>query len=145
MDMTCIPNKTNYQPDDWPNIHELMYPGKITVTEDDLKLLAQMRLDYSAYAYDGMVTSDPKRPWGNSDYAYDVAEILGMPSDDDGEYDEDMIDNIDVAAHIARLAAVLEHARDLILRHADDVIGKEIPCPIQAHGVVVASTDRADR
>lgn len=51
--------------------------SKITVTNDHLALLARMDFDWDDEIEWGAVSSDPKRPFGNSDVGRDVSEILG--------------------------------------------------------------------
>jgi len=56
-----------------------------TITEDHLKLVQQMYFNYDAACEFGAACVDPKRPYGNSDVFYDIAEILNIK----GNYDED--------------------------------------------------------
>jgi len=64
-------------------------PMEFTLTEAHLKLLVRMYVGW----YDcesGAPLVDPKRPYGNSDVAGDVAEILGVEDfdpEDDVQYD----------------------------------------------------------
>lgn len=51
--------------------------SKITVTQDHLALLARMEFDWDDECEWGAVSSDPKRPFGNSNVEGDVSEILG--------------------------------------------------------------------
>jgi hypothetical protein len=50
---------------------------KITVTSDHLALLARMTFDWDDECEWGAVSSDPKRPFRNSNVKGDVSEILG--------------------------------------------------------------------
>ncbi len=49
---------------------------RFTVTEDHLKLLRQMWVDWCDDEY-GAPAIDPKRPYGNSDVYSDMEKILG--------------------------------------------------------------------
>lgn len=51
--------------------------SKITVTEDHLTLLARMDFDWDDECEWGAVSSDPKRPFGNSNVRGDVSELVG--------------------------------------------------------------------
>lgn len=51
--------------------------SKFTVTEDHIKLLNRMYIDFSHDAYEGAPAVNIKRPYGNSDVVGDIAEILG--------------------------------------------------------------------
>lgn len=53
-------------------------PRKFVVTEDHMKLLKRIWFRYDAYTEFGAPEVDPKRPYGNSDVYYDIAEILGL-------------------------------------------------------------------
>lgn len=64
-----------------------------TLTEDHLKLLKNMYVGWQT-GYDGAPEIDPKRPYGNSIMAYDVAEILEWQTDG-GELSEEQFE----AAH----------------------------------------------
>ena len=56
-----------------------LWPGPIfTLTEDHLKLLSHLNIRNE----DGVPGVDAKRPFGNSDEAGDVHEILGWSLDD---------------------------------------------------------------
>lgn len=57
-------------------------PTTFTVTNDHLTLLRNAYLGWCDDEY-GAPDIDPKRPYGNSDVAYDIARHLGW------EYDED--------------------------------------------------------
>lgn len=46
------------------------------LTEDHIKLLRRMYVGWQ-YCETGAPEIDPKRPYGNSDVVYDIAEILG--------------------------------------------------------------------
>ena len=54
------------------------------LTEDHLKLVNRMYVDFDDGGYDGAPAVNLKRPYGNSSVFYDIAEILGIkPADDD--------------------------------------------------------------
>lgn len=60
-----------------------------TVTEDHLKLLRRMYVDWGD-AETGAPAIDPKRPYGNSDVWLDIADILGWKvRSDDADDDDD--------------------------------------------------------
>ena len=59
------------------------------LTENHIKLLSHMYVDWYEGAYDGAPTINTKRPYGNSSVAYDVYEIIHGKEWDYGEYDED--------------------------------------------------------
>lgn len=55
---------------------------KFTLKQDHLTLLNHMWVGWSDSEY-GAPEIDPKRPYGNSDVARDVADLLGWEYDDD--------------------------------------------------------------
>jgi hypothetical protein len=66
---------------------DMAYKETFTITEDHLKLLKRMYVGWQDCEY-GAPEIDPKRPYGNSDVARDVAEILGWV--DAGDYETDI-------------------------------------------------------
>jgi hypothetical protein len=60
------------------------YFEKFQLTEDHIKLLQKMYCSFRTDAYDGAPEIDAKRPYGNSDVAGDVNEIVFQE-----EFDED--------------------------------------------------------
>lgn len=63
-------------------------PMEFTLTEAHLKLLSKMFVGWQD-CETGAPEIDPKRPYGNSDVAGDVAEIVGVvdyDSEDDDQY-----------------------------------------------------------
>ena len=60
---------------------------RFELTADHVKLLRRANVRWSDGAYDGSPEIDAKRPFGNSDWVSDVAEIIGLEpqEDDDGE------------------------------------------------------------
>ena len=62
-----------------------------TITKDHIKLLKRAEIQYNSNSEFGAPEIDPKRPYGNS-YVYgDIAEILGIKKDEDGEFPEEDI------------------------------------------------------
>lgn len=55
-------------------------PIRFTVTADHITLLRHMYVGWQD-CETGAPEIDPKRPYGNSSVAYDVAELLGWPMD----------------------------------------------------------------
>lgn len=51
--------------------------------KEHLKLLQNMWIDFDEFNYYGAPHVNEKRPYGNSDVYMDVAEIVGIPFDDD--------------------------------------------------------------
>lgn len=70
----------------------------ITITQDHLALLAHMSFDWDDECEWGAVSSDPKRPFGNSGVERDVSEILGR----EVGYDEARRLTIELAAIVQR-------------------------------------------
>ncbi len=70
----------------------------MTVTQDHLALLARMNFDWDDECEWGAVSSDPKRPFGNSGVERDVSEILGREVD----YGEARRLTIELAALVQR-------------------------------------------
>jgi len=75
---------------------------KFVVTEDHLKLVNKMYVGYYDDCEFGAPGVDPKRPYGNGDVYYDMAEILGIkptiidPDDEDyAEFDDEQIALLD--------------------------------------------------
>lgn len=60
------------------------------VTEDHLKLISASYVDWFDCEY-GAACINPKRPYGNGDVETDVCEILGIDTDEDGEYTKDSL------------------------------------------------------
>lgn len=58
------------------------------LTENHIKLLSHMYVDWYEGAYDGAPAINIKRPYGNSSVAYDVYEIIHSKEWDYGENDE---------------------------------------------------------
>lgn len=58
------------------------------LTEDHIKLLNRMYVEWDDGAYDGSPCINSKRPYGNSSVAYDVYEIIHSKEWDYGENDE---------------------------------------------------------
>lgn len=78
---------------------------RFEVTEEHLKLLRNAYVTWYNCEY-GAPGIDPKRPYGNSDVEYDIAEILDVPAEQwaiNGDPDESISD--DAARHFARLHA----------------------------------------
>lgn len=76
-----------------------------TITKDHIKLLNRMFVTWDDCEY-GAPAIDPKRPYGNSSVAFDIAEILGWEAPDestmsDAEYDkaEDLLQDKAYAIH----------------------------------------------
>lgn len=61
---------------------------KFTLTEQHIKLLRRMCVTWDRGEFGGPAINC-KRPYGNSHVISDIAEILGMPTDDDGDVDTD--------------------------------------------------------
>ena len=61
------------------------------LTNDHIKLIQRMYVEWSHDEY-GAPSIDPKRPYGNSDVEYDIAEILGYEENEDGEYEEEILE-----------------------------------------------------
>ena len=82
------------------------------VTEDHLKLVQRMYWQWDDHAYDGAPAVGLKRPYGNSDVMYDIAQILGWTDDFTEEQDDEFYENdelIDKAMKIHRdMATVLQ-------------------------------------
>lgn len=59
-------------------------PREFTMTEDHLKLLADLYIGWNDYAYEGSPGPGDKRPFGNSDVTGDIFRCLGweMPDED---------------------------------------------------------------
>jgi hypothetical protein len=76
--------------DDQERLFEsLRWLTEFTVTEDHLKLLRHVHVDYwdPGEGYFGAAAISSKRPYGNSYVARDIAEILNAP-DEDWEYED---------------------------------------------------------
>lgn len=70
--------------------YDLRRTTGFTVTDDHLKLLSELEIDYDDVTEFGAPEVDPKRPYGNSDVYLDIAEAIGMTADrtdDDGDPD----------------------------------------------------------
>lgn len=101
------------------------------VTQDHLALLARMTFDWDDECEWGAVSSDPKRPFGNSGVERDVSEILGREVD----YDEARRLTIELSALVQRAvyAAVMAPA------DAGIETGAEIGLPRRARNLLGAS------
>lgn len=49
---------------------------QITITQNHVKLLGRSFYEYSTHFYEGCVSQDPKRPYGNGDVIGDLYEII---------------------------------------------------------------------
>ena len=63
------------------------WPTSFTLTHEHVALLRRMYVGWQDCEF-GAPEIDPKRPYGNSSVAYDVAEILGLPREADGDLDD---------------------------------------------------------
>lgn len=74
------------------------------ITQDHLKLLKNLYIEFYEDVNYGSISSDSKRPFGNSDVLYDIAEIL------EWEVDEELTDEQEsrAAQLFADLAIVLQ-------------------------------------
>jgi len=68
-------------------------PRRFTLTEDHIRLLRRMIVGWQD-CETGAPEIDPKRPYGNSAVARDVAEILEIPLDPDEELPEAVRGNL---------------------------------------------------
>lgn len=59
---------------------------ELTLTENHIKLLGRSYFQYSTFFYEGCVSQDPKRPYGNSDVYGDLYEIVHGESWDEDEH-----------------------------------------------------------
>ena len=59
-------------------IENLERVREFTITQDHLKLLRRMYVDWDDCEY-GAPSINPKRPYGNSDVENDIAEIINFP------------------------------------------------------------------
>lgn len=73
----------------------------IKITADHIELLKRLRFDWDDECEWGAVSSDPKRPFGNSGVERDVSEILGR----EVGYDEARRLSIELAAIVQRAVA----------------------------------------
>jgi hypothetical protein len=67
---------------------------KFEVTENHIKLLQRMYVEWDDSGYDGAPSINLKRPYGNSYVAHDIAEIIGEPFDEDGELSGVQLENM---------------------------------------------------
>lgn len=84
---------------------------EFVVTEDHLKLMRRMYVDWQN-CETGAPEINPKRPYGNSSVAFDVAEILGWPIPDDEKMSDAKYEKA-VAALEARAASI--HAETAVV------------------------------
>ena len=68
-----------------------MITGTFTVTEQHIKLIQNMWIEYNGYTEFGAPEVDPKRPYGNGDVYNDIANLLeikpeGEKEDEDDDY-----------------------------------------------------------
>jgi hypothetical protein len=71
----------------------MMY-DEFTLTEQHVKLLRRMNVSWGREEF-GAPEIDPKRPYGNSNVYGDMARILGIPADGDGEFEPRLINLMD--------------------------------------------------
>lgn len=72
----------------WNLVQELSSAREFTVTEDHLKLLQRAFVAWDFGEGYGAPGINPKKPYGNSYVARDIAEILDVP-DEDWEYEDE--------------------------------------------------------
>jgi len=61
----------------------MTFTTEFKLTDDHLKLMKRMFIEWDDTAYDGAPAVNIKRPYGNSDVPNDVAEIVSGREDDD--------------------------------------------------------------
>lgn len=72
-------------------------PQTFTLTEQHIKLVRAMCVEWSDEAYDGAPAVNIKRPYGNSFVPGDVAKILGLDlgrDEETGRYDDATTDSL---------------------------------------------------
>jgi hypothetical protein len=72
----------------WNLVQELSSAREFTVTEDHLKLLRRAFVAWDFGEGYGAPGINPKKPYGNSYVARDIAQILDVP-DEDWEYEDE--------------------------------------------------------
>lgn len=67
---------------------------RFEVTEDHIKLIQRMNIDYNDCCEFGAPCVNPKRPYGNSNVFADINEILGLgfEEDENGCYNDNQLD-----------------------------------------------------
>ena len=108
----------------------------ITITADDLKLLAGMSFDWDGSIECGGIATDFKRPFGSSgDISIDVQRLLGRPPYDP-ETGESAMTYDEVRQHMYRLCAVVEALRRSAVQDViggkSSLIGQEVIVPWRA-------------
>ena len=67
---------------------------KFELKKEHLLLIQEMNISYDSRSEFGALIVDPKRPYGNSDVYYDIADILGINSDKDDEFTDEQIETM---------------------------------------------------
>lgn len=65
-----------------------------TLTEEHIKLLNRMYVEFYDHSYNGAPSINMKRPYGNSGVVSDIAEILDIDLSEYEENDEDIPDDL---------------------------------------------------
>ena len=83
---------------------------------EHLKLLQRFNVGWGSSCYDGAPAIDPKRPFGNSDWPRDIAEILGLPIPDDETSTQEQRDRFhaDMQVWFVESCTALEIALDTL-------------------------------
>lgn len=87
-----------------------MFTIEFTLTEDHIKLLRKMNVGWNDAEF-GAPEIDPKRPYGNSQVYFDIAEHLGVViPEEDKEFSDDE------KAEMLKLHQETEMALQIVLR-----------------------------
>ena len=91
---------------------------RFEVTENHIKLAKRMYWEWNDNGYEGAPAVGLKRPYGNSDVAYDVVDICGLPTITDrwGE----MSFTEEVAQEAMELHREMDTVMQILTVHADE-------------------------
>jgi hypothetical protein len=93
------------------------------LTKDHITLLSNMLVEWDD-CETGAPAIDPKRPYGNSNVATDIAELLGVKPDGDGDYEGDLSE--DQEERLLKLHKETETALQIVLSNLGNLSGKRI-------------------
>lgn len=89
------------------------------ITEEHIKLVKKLYIEYEDFCEFGAPAVNPKRPYGNSDVYGDIGEILGIEPNENGEFTDEQYD------YMLKLHKELETVLQIIVvnLHESDYIG----------------------
>lgn len=99
-----------------------MITDTFEVTENHIKLLKRMCVNYNDFCEFGAPEIDPKSPYGNSSVYYDIGEILGINPETGDEEDPEFTEEQE--ARMLKVHKETAKALDILVQHFELKEGK---------------------